>query len=1508
MRKFLTILLLLVFLAPYAMRADEVIIGTGTEEDYSVPFNTGYTYSWNETIYPGSEIGGACTINAVSFNCNAADTIPTLTLTEIDIYMGVTQRNNMSSLLDWTPAEDLTLVYTGENVLIGDTKWETFTLDSPYYYSGSGNLVVVIAKKTDFDFNMQLKWYYTKSAETENTVMFRRNDSTESIADEFPNGHQANGRLSYRPNIKLDVTYGELDSPLSANPSSLSLGHRPIGAWMRPVEVVLTAEEPLTITSISSSNPFFTVSQVELPYEMTTENSLKLKVSHFSGNEGQQNGSIIINHTFGSNAIPVTATAYTPQNGDVWEMPRVINEYPYFDSPEYSALQNNYMLPGNEQDGADVVYRLNFSEETTLSASVVGANAKVALYAANFNGKGGPDVNNYYGADPEDDDDDNDDPNEEPLGESFFFDFNNGSMEGWKTKDVDGDYCNWAVSNGGIEGYEGTKCIYSESYSSTSNGPLTPDNYIYTDGVYTITENSVFSFYALPQDNYYSDEHYGVVVSLDGVNFTTIWEHTVAYNEVAEWQYKTINLSSYAGRNIFVGLRHFNCTNEYAILIDNVQLTSGNKTRGGSINNQTVPAGVYYLVASATEQFSISINTGDGGYNMIAEVVAQEIDNSKASIVWSWNFIDNDKEETPEMSNFKVYRKNIYTNGEAELIADNVTDTTYVDATWGSTAQGIYKYGVSVVYADSKYETPVTWSNSLDKNMTVAVTVNVDAANGASVAGAQVTFSNVNETSYVYNVTLNATGSYTWNDVRVGTYKYTIAMEGFESCATDEIIEITEATVVECTLEEMFHVGDIFVSSTGWAMWNGNSDTYTVVLDGTTVAEVTTPYYQFDVTNLVQGQEYTAKVIGDETMEYTWTYKACDNFVNANEFEAVVNGNTVELSWQLPIGACAKEFMYDFEDGTLDGFVTIDANSDGVSWMNSNQHSTVDCGYQSHYSAISCSYYNFYDIQPDDYLVTAKKYNITADSKLVFRVCAENQMYCAEHYGVAISTNGNTNAADFTMIWEETLTAKEGAKAERNERAQGTYYEKVVDLSAYAGQDVYIAIRHFDCFGQFFINIDNLTLTASSKEEPNFTDLEVLGAMVYRNGELLTAEPIDKESYTDVAPAYGDIEYSIRVVYGGEEDSYYAMSCPLTEEVTVVRVCDAPKRLYGEEGYNENGENGVALVWPYTLHGSEWMYYDDGTVVTALGIGGEPFYWGIMFPAEDLEFYGGTYLTKVAMYDREGHDGNINIYYGGDEAPEVLVHSQPYTCTGSGQFVEFDLTAPLPIDPSMNLWVTFNNNNGSYPAAVCNPTDDPNGRWISFDGSYWVDVATQAMNYTWMIRAFVTSELKGTMELDNSKENVFEHYNVYRGTSSSNMEIVAEPTAGNYFDVVEPGTYYYQVTSVYTIDGEECESAPADSYENPEQDYIVVDVTSIDENGVEGMMIYPNPTNGFVKLSAISGQLSVVKVYNSLGMLVEEVEVNADEVEINLSAYNAGVYFINIETENGVAVEKVIKF
>jgi hypothetical protein len=80
---------------------------------------------------------------------------------------------------------------------------------------------------------------------------------------------------------------------------------------------------------------------------------------------------------------------------------------------------------------------------------------------------------------------------------------------------------------------------------------------------------------------------------------------------------------------------------------------------------------------------------------------------------------------------------------------------------------------------------------------------------------------------------------------------------------------------------------------------------------------------------------------------------------------------------------------------------------------------------------------------------------------------------------------------------------------------------------------------------------------------------------------------------------------------------------------------------------------------------------------------------------------------------------------------------------------------------------------------------------------------------------------------------------------------------------------------------------------------------AISENTDNDISIYPNPAKDFVKLSAVGIQLSAVKVYNCLGMMIEEIKVNANEAEINILDYKAGVYFINIETENGVIVKQV---
>lgn len=79
---------------------------------------------------------------------------------------------------------------------------------------------------------------------------------------------------------------------------------------------------------------------------------------------------------------------------------------------------------------------------------------------------------------------------------------------------------------------------------------------------------------------------------------------------------------------------------------------------------------------------------------------------------------------------------------------------------------------------------------------------------------------------------------------------------------------------------------------------------------------------------------------------------------------------------------------------------------------------------------------------------------------------------------------------------------------------------------------------------------------------------------------------------------------------------------------------------------------------------------------------------------------------------------------------------------------------------------------------------------------------------------------------------------------------------------------------------------------------------SLDETMTSSSLnVYPNPVNDFVKLSKVNGQFSMVKIYNMIGMLIDEIQVNSDEIEINISDYNPGIYFFNVDGES----VKVIK-
>jgi hypothetical protein len=118
-------------------------------------------------------------------------------------------------------------------------------------------------------------------------------------------------------------------------------------------------------------------------------------------------------------------------------------------------------------------------------------------------------------------------------------------------------------------------------------------------------------------------------------------------------------------------------------------------------------------------------------------------------------------------------------------------------------------------------------------------------------------------------------------------------------------------------------------------------------------------------------------------------------------------------------------------------------------------------------------------LYPDNYFVSPQ---VQLGGQLRFYACAQDASYAAENFGVAVSTTGNTSASAFTMVQEWTMSAKGDnngkpvAMNTRSGRAQGTWYEFNVDLSAYAGQTGYVALRHFNCSDMFYLDVDDITI------------------------------------------------------------------------------------------------------------------------------------------------------------------------------------------------------------------------------------------------------------------------------------------------------------------------------------------------------------------------------------------------------------------------------------------------
>ena len=147
----------------------------------------------------------------------------------------------------------------------------------------------------------------------------------------------------------------------------------------------------------------------------------------------------------------------------------------------------------------------------------------------------------------------------------------------------------------------------------------------------------------------------------------------------------------------------------------------------------------------------------------------------------------------------------------------------------------------------------------------------------------------------------------------------------------------------------------------------------------------------------------------------------------------------------------------------------------------------------------------------------------------------------------------------------------------------------------------------------------------------------------------------------------------------------------------------------------------------------------------------------------------------------------------------------------------------------------------------------------------------------------------------------FGDFRVYKSTDGGASyepigRIENEINVYNYFfddTYVEPGeTCYYFVVAYYSVEEYDAATGPVSCL-----------VTSVGES-IAKPELFPNPTAGKVTVKA-EGMERIV-VVNSLGQTLYQANTEAPEMALDLAPFGKGMYFIMIQTSQGVTTQRIV--
>ncbi len=874
------------------------------------------------------------------------------------------------------------------------------------------------------------------------------------------------------------------------------------------------------------------------------------------------------------------------------------------------------------------------------------------------------------------------------------------------------------------------------------------------------------------------------------------------------WYNYSVDLSSYAGQTIWVAIRHFNCNDQFILNVDDITIYDGsakmaprndrsfqsfNVYRRNNIDSAsvaepevlatgvsefeytdaewaTLPYGEYQWGIAATYDgyaptersretatfgfegglegwTGIVVNTDGGewihsddnlgGYDYTA------LAHTGTGFAMCYSYVDYVGAYDTDAYLVSPQKYSVDANSSITFWADNANDSypenfsvcvstaanpTASDFTqvWSGGAKGTGNGGAAVRRSDNRYENWRSHEVSL-----------------AAYAGQEIwiAFHDVNYDMYEI-----------WIDDVTITYAGSAPVPPTPGPTGSGISEILWSNMIEKDMEATLTF-DINLnngqSAEGAAITVvGASNEYEAEADEEGLAEIVVRKGDtYDITVALEG--YTAwnpqnnPVLVEDDIEYEILLNeivapAEDFYVSPTGW-AMWEGATGGVTPTPPTPPTGILFEDDFEDGALTNWTTVDADGDGDTWQNAtpaaysigDAHSGTNCASSWSWNSVT--------MYPDNWMISPMVEGATSIQYYV----ATNTAY-PDHYGIYASSTG-TSTSDFTLVFEETAGSKGGngvksSMTQGSSREMSAWIEKNIELPA---GTKYVAFRHWNSDDMNYLFIDDVTIEGAGRGDraplsyKMMLDGEYVGETYYPFYQFDVEGMEEGETHIGgVAPLYAS---------GMGDWTYYTWTykpCENFDDVT--------------EFTSTVNEQTVTLNWtlpggqpvPPTPGEGQWYYYDNGVNDNNIGASGQ-FYWAVMFPAGQ---YTGDYVTKVATYDsgNAGYafTGTATIYQGGTTAPGTAVGTVNVATTGATPgFVEYEFAEPVNIDDSQNLWVVFyNETSSSYCAAAYmeSGAGDVNARWVSLDGSSWMDLATAGISgYGWMLRVYVAEGAKG---------------------------------------------------------------------------------------------------------------------------------------------------------------------